>query len=77
MFENKLIDEVHATRYIASWVNVGGTLDRHTGGLYDFQDWLESLGLSNDDVMYISYLAICGRLELETSARQFIKNLNA
>jgi hypothetical protein len=42
----------------------------------DFEKWLESLGLSDEDVMYILNLARNGKLELEVSAWEFIKNMN-
>lgn len=71
MFENKLINGIHATRYIMSWVREGGQLC--TGGdIDDFNEWLLSLGLSEDDADYIKYLATNGKLELETSAMKFL-----
>ena len=71
MFENKLINGIHAMRYIMSWVREGGQLC--TGGdIDDFNEWLLSLGLSEDDADYIKYLATNGKLELETSAMKFL-----
>ena len=75
MFENKAINGyTYASRYIMSWVRVGGTLTKRD--TTDFEKWLESLGLSDEDVMYILNLARNGKLELEVSAREFIKNMN-
>jgi hypothetical protein len=75
MFENKVINGyTYASRFIMSWVRVGGTLTRRD--TTDFEKWLESLGLSDEDVMYILNLARNGKLELEVSAWEFIKNMN-
>ena len=75
-FENRMtqctIDNrkhmVNATRYIASFTNVGGDVHSH-----DFKDWLESLGLNDDDVYTIKYLATNGKDELQKSAREFLQ----
>lgn len=76
MFENKRIRGIHASRYIASWVKGGGNLGYEFEGRFDFYDWLKSLGLDKDEAQYIYNLADNGKLELETSARQFVKTLN-
>ena len=75
MFENKKIKDVHATRYIASWLKVGGKLGTWKD-FGNFEDWLVSEGLSESDIKQITTLATCGRMELESSARRFIKQLN-
>lgn len=75
MFENKLISGIHATRYIASWMKVGGHFGRRDGGRFDFRDWLESLGLTEDEVRYIYNLADNGKLELQSSAKAFMDEL--
>ncbi len=75
MLENKKVNGVHASRYIASWGRVGGSL-RYGTGLEDFSDWLRSLGISDDDVADIREMASMGRLELEQSARYFIHMQN-
>ena len=73
MFENRQINGyTYATRFIASWVRVGGKL--RTGEDYDnFYEWLLSLGLSEDDAEHVKFLAENGKLELETSAKVFLK----
>jgi hypothetical protein len=76
MFENKIIRDVHATRYIASWCKAGGNFSRKPKGRFDFIVWLESLGLTEDEVTYIYNLATNGRLELEVSVKKFISALN-
>lgn len=75
-FENKLIRDVHASRYIASWAKMGGDFSRKPKGRFDFHVWLEALGLSKDEVDHIYNLATCGRLELEASAKAFMSALN-
>ena len=73
MFENKAINGyVYATRFIASWIKVGGQLG--TGkDIEDFKDWLKSIGeVSEDDIDHIVYLATNGRLELEDHAKRFL-----
>lgn len=76
MFENKQINGyTYATRYIASWTNEGGKL--RTGKDHDnFYEWLLSLGLNEEDAKYIKYLATNGKLELEISAKRFLKEHN-
>lgn len=72
MFTNKKInDYTHATRYVASWINVGGQL-RTDKDIRNFVNWLTSLGLSNEDIRLIKKLATCGKLELEDHAKKFI-----
>ena len=71
MFENKIINGVHATRYIMSWIRSGGDL-KYGGGIEGFNEWLTSLGLTIEEVTYIRNLAQNGRLELEYSAKQFL-----
>jgi hypothetical protein len=76
MFENKIIDGVHATRYIASWAKMGGDFGHKSKGRFDFYDWLKSLNLTDDEVDYIYNLATNGRMELEYSAKNFMSTLN-
>lgn len=76
MFENKVINGVHASRYIMSWLRSGGTFNIRGEGYYEFKEWLDSLGLEDEDAEYIVQLARNGRMELETSAKLFIKNRN-
>ena len=78
MWENKLIKGIHITRFVASWVRSGGKLTNRFG--YDeFRQWLESLEineskLSEEEIYDIMYIAQNGKLELEISAKQFIRN---
>lgn len=76
MFENTVIRGIHATRYIASWVKAGGHFGRRDRGRFDFHDWLESLGLSKEEVQYIYNLAENGKLELQNSAKAYMETLD-
>jgi hypothetical protein len=73
MFENKKVDGIHATRYIASWIKSGGKLN-HGENIDDFSEWLKSLGLSEKDILDIKFIATNGKLELERSATYFLAN---
>lgn len=69
MFENKQWNGVHYSRYIASWVRVGGNIK--DGGL--FRKWLKSIGVPEEVTWDIYNLASNGKLELQTSAAKFLK----
>lgn len=75
MFENnkisfsKVTDTIHYSRFIASFYNEGGEIDYHG----EFRAWLESIGISSEDIRNIMNMANCGKYELELSARAFIK----
>lgn len=76
MFENKVINDIHKSRYVASWTNSGGTLDRK--GRLLFKKWLKSLIINNrpltdDEVLDIFVYAQNGKMELEFSAEDFLK----
>lgn len=76
MFENKFIKGIHVSRYIASWLNVGGSI-RSLG----FELWLERLlingeHLTEDEIRYIRNFARNGKLELETNAKLFLNSVN-
>ena len=75
MFKNKLINDIHTTRYIVSWLKAGGSL--HYGEDIDnFRDWLLSMNITEDEVQDIVFLATNGKLELESSAKKFINKNN-
>ena len=69
ILENKKVEGVHYSRFIASYVNSGGEL------YYDeFKAWLEHLNiLSEQDISNIIEMANCGKLELEMDAKLFLK----
>ena len=72
MFDNEIIDGVHVSRYIMSWVRCGGTLGKRGQGYDDFDKWLKTLGLGDDDRRYICNFASNGKLELEESVKRFL-----
>ena len=75
-FENESIRGIYATRFIASWLRMGGMLC--TGKDVDnFRSWLLSLGLNSDEVWTIMYLATNGKMELEVNVKAFLKKLNS
>lgn len=74
MFENKLINGIHASRYIASWVRAGGEL-YYGEDISNFYKWLLSMDITEDEAKHIKRLAENGKLELETRAEKFIKEL--
>ena len=76
-FENSLVNGIHASRYIVSWVKSGGSLK---GSRRDskFVDWLKSLTvnerhLTEEEIDQIYYLSSNGKMELEHLAKDFLK----
>lgn len=70
-FENRKIGKLdaHVSRYIASWRNMGGKF-------YDdefFKGWLRSEGLTEQETNHVYWMAICGKMELEHSAKPFVE----
>lgn len=75
MFKNTQIKGyTYATRYIASWIKVGGKLQCNKD-IDDFEEQLKSLNLDKEDINKIIFLATNGKLELEVSAKKFLKTL--
>lgn len=75
MFENKMINGIHISRFIASWEDAGGNCrkDRDL-----FRKWLSSLiingrHLTDGEIHDILFIAGNGKMELEDSAKAFIK----
>lgn len=67
-FENKLIRDIHCSRYIASYIKSTGDYK-----FFHFKKWLRSLivneeHLTKDEVWYIYNFATNGKLELEEHA---------
>lgn len=65
---------IPVTRYIASWYRSGGTNYRS-----ELADWLRTLvvdgePLTNEEVDLIADCATIGKLELELSAKKWLKN---
>lgn len=74
MFENTVVKGVHASRYIMSYIRMGGKISKRAGAS-DFEDWLQSLELTEDEMQSIMHMALNGKMELETSAARFLKNI--
>ena len=73
MFENKMFEGIYYSRFIASYIKVRGKIYED-----EFRDWLGSLIINGksmpEDVVWDIYnMATCGKLELETNCRYFIK----
>lgn len=76
MWKNETECGIHATRFIMSWVRMGGTL-KYGKDYDDFEEWLKTLiidgkNLSGKDVDHILILALNGKMELEYSAKKFL-----
>lgn len=74
MFENKVIKGIYISRYVASWTNAGG---KRKG----FKNWLRTLvidgeHLTEEEIYDIYAYATNGKLELEDSAREYLKANN-
>ena len=74
MFENKTIEGIHISRFLASWINAGG---RNFDGV--FVVWLMKLRingrkLTDDEIRDIQNFGRNGKLELEEDAELFLDN---
>ena len=65
--------DIHYSRIIASWANVGGKFDQ------EFKNWLRSIEDESGDRLFdeetiadIYNLATCGKMEWEENARRFL-----
>lgn len=69
-FENKEVNGIYYSRFIASYAKSGGNVFYRD----EFRAWLEHLGyLNGEDISLILEMATCGKLELETDAKMFLK----
>jgi hypothetical protein len=71
MFENKQVEGIYYSRFVASWMNARGKIYPDT-----FKGWLRSLvingrHLTPGEVTDIYNLASNGKLELEMSAKNY------
>ena len=78
-FKNSLVNGIHKSRYVASWMRAGGC-EKETwmGCRSTFADWLRTLiindrHLTEDEIQEICYLADNGKMELEYLAREFLR----
>ncbi len=79
-FKNETECGIYTTRFIMSWVREGGTFSRRGIGYDEFREWLQTLiidgnPLSENDVDHIVFMAQNGKMELENSAKMFLKKL--
>jgi hypothetical protein len=59
------------SRYIASWMNVGGEFIG-TWADSSFSRWLRTVGVTNEEDIHDMWeLATCGKFELERSAERY------
>ena len=70
-FENRKMGRFDArvSRYIASWRNMGGKFCDDEF----FKGWLKSEGLTEQEANHVWRMAICGKMELENSAKPFVE----
>lgn len=69
-YENKMSSQgIYYSRYIASWENSHGY--GHSDSL--FKEWLESVGLGEDEIEEVVFLRRNGKMELENSVNEFLK----
>lgn len=66
-FENSFVQGVHISRYIASWTRCGYPINSL------FKAWLKSLDINEQQVKKIWNFATNGKLELQTSAKYFMR----
>ena len=68
------VQGVHYSRYIISWINSCKALKI---GIYfgdQFEEWLKSEGCTDEEISHIVEIAMCGRMELENSSKNFLVN---
>ena len=81
VFENKIINGIHASRYAASYENAGGKITGLPRYDRDFIEWLKTLfindrKLTEEEIDYIYRYAQTrrnGKLELQENAKEFLK----
>lgn len=61
------------SRFIASWTNACHAVKKPVYFAQHFEDWLRDIGVPEDDIHNIMYMACNGKCELQDSARLFIK----
>ena len=74
-WENKIFEGIHYSRFIVSYAKVGGELNKR----WLFEDWLRTLVINGkvipeEVIDEIGFIASNGKLELQTSAREFLRN---
>ena len=73
MLENTKVNGIHMSRYVSSWMNVGGEF---IGTWEDssFSRWLKTVDVDDEqDIHDMWELATCGKFELERSAEKYLQ----
>lgn len=75
-FENVIVRNIHASRYVASWMHAGGSTKGGKNRAL-LRTWLEQLTidgscLTADEVNKIYWYATNGKMELEHNAERFL-----
>lgn len=75
-FENKSYEGIYYTRFIMSWVRMGGQLTIRSSR--SFESWLRSLTINDKKIpenviKEIMFIATNGKMELEDSANDYLK----
>lgn len=75
-FLNTKVHGFHKSRYIASWAKYNGKID------HNFYEWLLTIPfddgtMSEEEADEIYRFATCGKLEFESSAIRYKKQMNA
>ena len=78
MFENKKTTKgIYYSRYIASWLRIGGRIPgrgKRFQNVQLFTRWLSEVeGLNEKEIADILFLAENGKMELEDSAKKFLE----
>ena len=68
----KTSKNVYYSRYIASWLNVGGFARYRFGNMFEL--WLYRLGLSSEEISDVLFMATSGKFELERNAEEFLSS---
>ena len=64
------------SRFVASWTNASHDLEEPVYFDDEFEDWLRSIEVPENDIRNIMEMACCGKCELEESARVFLREHN-
>ena len=81
MFENKMIEGIYYSRFVASWINAGGArFYKMQCRRLGFEIWLKQLvingrHLTEEEIRDICNYAWNGKLELEENVRNFLINV--
>ena len=80
-YNNWIVNGIHATRYVASWVNAGGKVTGIPRYDQKFMNWLKQLIINGrsltekelSDIYEVAQMLHNGKLELQENAKEFLK----